>query len=106
MRPQFRNGLHRIHVRQTAALTGYEQRFEYIVTGPEAAVSAFCSERTADGDHVSERRTVDTAAYALLLTARPVIVPMALSGVSLRDLRKDAAGKLKWLWDRADAADY
>jgi hypothetical protein len=99
-----RAGLHRIHVRPAPDGSGFEQRFEYVVSGEPAAVAAFCDERSAAGDFVAEQRSAGATAHALLLTAVPVAIPEALEGVSFRELREHAAGMLDWLWTRIDAA--
>ena len=78
----FRSGLHRIHVRPDVTGAGFEQRFEYVVKGQPDAVLVFVENRSAAGDYVSETRTVNATAYALVLTGVPIAVPSELSGVT------------------------
>ena len=104
--PEQQEGLHRIHVRPSSTGTGFEQRFEYVVSGDPTAVEAFCAQRSADGDYVSEQRSVEGTAYALVLTHAPVVIPEALLGVSFRELRASADAALDWLWKRIDEAEY
>jgi hypothetical protein len=103
-----RNGLHRIHVRESPDGSGsFQQRFEYVVKGAEAAVTAFVKARVSAGDYLSEQRTIGGAAYALVLSAQPVAVPAELQGVPFRELRtRDTAADLGWLWTRIDSATY
>lgn len=100
-----RVGLYRIHVRKGG--TGFQQRFEYVVKGTQAAVDAFATDRTNAKDYVSEKRVVDGVEYAVVLTAAPVAIPGALQGVSFREMRdQDRSGKLSWLWTRVDGTSY
>ena len=55
---------------------------------------------------MSEQRSVDGTAYALVLTHAPVARPGGLEGVSFRELRAAADAALGWLWKRIDEADY
>ena len=103
----FRPGLYRIHLRAAPAGNGYQQRFEYVVKGDAAAVDAFAGTRTAAGDYVSERRTVGSTTYALVLTAAPVTLTSGLSAVPFRELRSgDTGGELRFLWQRLDSGNY
>jgi hypothetical protein len=105
--PEARHGLHRIHVRLAPAGAGFEQRFEYVITGEPGAVTAFVQTQQAAGAYLSEQRTVDAAAYALLLVSAPVVVPNTLSAVSFAELRAgDRGGQLSWLWNRVNSGDY
>jgi hypothetical protein len=100
-----RPGLYRIHVRPNGS--GFQQRFEYVVKGAPEAVSSFAQARGGAGDFISEQRTVDGTAYALLLCAAPVQLPSGLSAVTFRELReKDRSGALSWLWERVDRGNY
>jgi Right handed beta helix region len=102
-----RTGLYRIHVRLAPSGTGFQQRFEYVLRGPSASVSAFSELRAAAGDYVSERRASAGSDYVLLLSANPIAVPEGLSAVTFRELRQgDRDGTLRWLWARLDAGDY
>jgi len=102
-----RPGLYRIHVREAKSATGFDQRFEYVVKGPESAVASFVKERRAAGAYLSEQRTVSGTAYALLLSCTPLTLPGGLSGVPFRDLRTgDESGALHWLWQRVDSGAY
>jgi hypothetical protein len=74
-------------VRRTPGAATFQQRFEYIVQGVPADVSAFVASAAASGAVLSEQRTVAATAYALVLSPVPVTVPAVLSGVSFRDLR-------------------
>jgi hypothetical protein len=87
---------------------GFQQRFEYVLRGPLAAVDAFVAARLAGGGaHRSEQRMVGERAYVLLLSAAPLEVPAELDGVPFRELRAgDRDGTLGWLWRRLDAGDY
>ena len=103
----FRTGLYRIHVRPAPGGSGFQQRFEYIVKGDAAAIDAFVTARQSAGDYLSERRTVGTASYALVLAAAPLTVPAGLTSVPFRELRTgDRSGDLGWLWQRADSGAY
>ncbi|HMI90594.1 MAG TPA: right-handed parallel beta-helix repeat-containing protein [Polyangiales bacterium] len=103
-----RRGLYRIHVRRAPAGDGFQQRFEYVLRGPVAAVAALVAARlAAGGAYLSEQRTVGERAYALLLSAVPFEVPGELEGVPFRELRAgDRDGTLAWLWQRLDAGNY
>jgi hypothetical protein len=101
-----RPGLHRIHVRQAPG-GGFQQRFEYVVTGSPDDVRAFVSGRVAAGDYLSEQRQVGASSYALLLARTPLTIPSTLSGVSFSALRAgDRNGSLSWLWNRLDRGTY
>ncbi len=103
----FRAGLYRIHVRVSPADSGFEQRFEYLVSGSAAAVSSFVAERTEAGDYLSEQAYAGGSTYALLLTSAPIAIPSDLAGVSFRDLRAgDLGGELASLWERTDSGVY
>ena len=103
----FRPGLHRIHVREAPAGGGFEERFEYVVTGPDAALDAFIAARTRAGDYLSEKRSDAGTTHALLLTRTPLSLPSEVSGVTFRDLRAgDVNGTLSWLWQRIDSGTY
>ncbi|GAC1358498.1 MAG: hypothetical protein NVSMB47_11430 [Polyangiales bacterium] len=103
--PALRNGLHRIHVRKVAG--GYQQRFEYVVRGTPAAMSAFLAEPSPGSDCLAEMRVVDGTAYALVLTAQPIAVPASLDGPTFRELRAgDLDGSLGWLWKRLNERSY
>jgi hypothetical protein len=103
----FRPGLYRIHVREAPAGSGFEQRFEYIVRGPDAAVNAFVGARMASGDHLSERRADAGTTYALVLTREPIAIPGDVAAVTFREMRAgDTSGALTWLWDRSDSGSY
>ncbi len=100
-----RPGLYRIHVRPNGST--FQQRFEYVVKGTPEAVAGFVETRKSAGDYLSEQRTVDGIAYALLLCAAPVQVPSGITGVTFRELReKDRSGALGWLWERVDKGKY
>lgn len=103
-------GLHRIHVRPVgspSAPSGFEQRFEYVVQGTPANVTAWVATRTAAGDYLAEQQTVSGTAYALLLTSAPVALGAGVSAVTFAALRAgDNAGTLSWLWARIDQGDY
>jgi hypothetical protein len=102
-----RAGLHRIHVRRAATGSGFQQRFEYVIKGPQDAVAAFVQQRVSALDYLSEQRIVDGTAYALVLCAAPVSIPSTLTGVTFRELRdQDRSGKLSWLWQRVDSGAY
>jgi hypothetical protein len=105
---QQRRGLYRIHVRRAPAGDGFQQRFEYVLRGPTAALDAFVAARlAAGGAHRSEQRTLGERAYALLLSATPLEVPGELEGVPFRELRTgDRDGTLTWLWQRLDTGNY
>jgi hypothetical protein len=91
-------------VRSAPTGGGFQQRFEYVVTGPAADVAAWPAARGAAGDHVAEQRTVGGNAYALVLTSAPTALPASLAGVPFRDLcAGDLDGSLTWLWARLDA---
>jgi hypothetical protein len=100
----FRPGLHRIHVRQTTSGGGFEERFEYVVKGSEAAVDVLVAARAQAGGCLSERRDVTGTTYARLLSSTPITIPNDVSGVTFRDLRAgDQTGTLSWLWQRVDS---
>ena len=100
-------GLYRIHVRKSPSGTGFQQRFEYVVSGASAEVTAFTAARVASGDYLSESRVVGATAYALVLTSAPVAVPSTLAGVTLRELREgDLDASLAWLWSRVSDGKY
>jgi hypothetical protein len=102
-----RAGLYRIHVRPAPSGSGFQQRFEYVLKGPSAAVSAFIDMRAAAGDHISERRSLADSDYALILRATPLALPAGLSTVTFRELRAgDRDGTLHWLWQRLELGDY
>jgi hypothetical protein len=102
-----RPGMYRIHVRRAADGVTFQQRFEYVVKGSQEAVNAFVQQRVTALDYLSEQRTVDGVAYAVLLTAAPVAIPTTLTGVPFRDLRAaDRSGTLSWLWQRVDSGSY
>jgi hypothetical protein len=99
--------LYRIHVRQAASGSGFQQRFEYVVKGAPTTVASFVQARSSAGDYLVEQRTVDGTAYALVLCAAPVALPAGLSAVTFRDLRaKDQPEALGWLWQRVDSGGY
>lgn len=101
-----RTGLYRIHVRQ-AGDGGFEQRFEYVIKGTAANVSAFTTARQAAGDRVLEERTLAGTSYAIVLAPQPRSVPANLSGVTFTELRaRDNDGTASWLWSRINTADY
>jgi hypothetical protein len=103
----FRAGLYRIHVRRNAGHDGFEQRFEYVVKGPTAAVEAFVAARTQANDYVSEKRASGDTTRALVLTRAPLTIPSGLTGVPFTDLRAgDTSGELAWLWKRVDSGSY
>jgi hypothetical protein len=104
-----RPGLYRIHVRQAPSGAGFEERFEYVVKGPPAALDAFVLGRTRAGDYLSEQRggTDAGTAYALVLTRAPVPIPDDISAVAFREMRAgDQSGALSWLWKRVDSGVY
>ncbi|HMJ15457.1 MAG TPA: hypothetical protein VK524_28775, partial [Polyangiaceae bacterium] len=103
-----RAGLYRIHVRPSPVNAAqFQERFEYVVKGPANDVSAFVTARTAAGAHLSEQRTVNGTAYALLLTPAPLALPANVTGVDFRALRQgDLNGSLTWLWQRLDSGSY
>lgn len=106
VQPETRGALYRIHVRRNPNGV-FEQRFEYIVKGPPEIVSTYVDIRQNADDYLSEQRTVDGTAYALLLTAAPISVPSTLTPVSFKELRdQDRTGKLSWLWARVDSGNY
>jgi hypothetical protein len=95
-----RVGLYRIHVRLTPGGAGYQQRFEYVVMGPPADVTAWTTARCAAGDHLIEQREVGGTASAIVLAGAPRTVPAPLTGVAFAALRAgDRDGTLSWLWD-------
>jgi hypothetical protein len=103
----FRPGLYRIHVRQAPGGSGFEQRFEYIVKGPSAAIDAFVAGRVQANDYLSEKRPDGSTTHALLLTREPIILSSELTGVTFREVRAgDSSGVLSWLWDRIDSGTY
>jgi len=103
----FRPGLYRIHVRRAPSGSSFQQRFEYVVSGPPDAVTAFAAAQTAAAAVLSEQRSVGAAAYALLLSPAPATVPATLTAVTFRDLRAgDRTGDLSWLWQRIDSGAY
>jgi hypothetical protein len=102
-----RAGLYRIHVRRAPDGVTFQQRFEYVVKGPQDAVTAFVQQRLNAKDYLSEQRTEDGVTYAVLLTAAPVAIPSTLTGLAFRDMRvAERAGKLTWLWQRVDSGNY
>jgi hypothetical protein len=103
----FRPGLHRIHVREAPDGASFQQRFEYVVKGPPAAITAFVAARSQAGDYLSEQRAVDGTTYAILLSSQPLQIPSDVLGVTFRELRTgDLSGALTWLWTRLDAGSY
>jgi hypothetical protein len=78
-----------------------------MIKGPPDAITAFVQMQQAAGGYLSDQRTIDGVAHALLLTSTPVIVPDAISAVSFADLRTgDRNGELSWLCKRADSGGY
>jgi hypothetical protein len=101
-----RRGLYRIHLRE-AADGGLDERFEYVVTGPTAGVTAWLE--TLDPEdctsQVLEARALAGDSHALVVSGVPLQVPSALDGVSFEALRAgDRDGSLTWLWQRLDTA--
>jgi hypothetical protein len=102
-----RAGLYRIHVRRAPDGVSFQQRFEYVVKGPQDAVTAFVQQRVNAKDYLSEQRTEGGVTYAVLLTAAPVAIPSTLTGVAFREMRvAERDGKLTWLWQRVDSGNY
>jgi hypothetical protein len=103
----FRPGLHRIHVRQAPGGSGFEQRFEYVVKGPSAAIDAFVAARVQANDYLSEKRVDGATTHALILTRDPIVLSSEIIGVTFREVRAgDASGVLSWLWERIDSGRY
>jgi hypothetical protein len=105
---EVRTGLYRIHVRK-APTGGFEQRFEYLIKGAPEIVSTYVKARTDADDYLSEQRTVDGTAYALLLTAAPISLPSTMQPVTFLELRNNEQSgnqKLTWLWNRVDSGNY
>jgi hypothetical protein len=101
-----RAGLHRIHVRRSAA-GEFEQRFEYVVKGEGDAVAQFVTAAEAEGGYLSERRAALGTEYALVLSPEPLALPAGAEGVSFGELRaEDRSGELSWLWQRVDSGEY
>jgi len=99
-------GLYRIHLREAAG-GGLEERFEYVVSGADAALTEWLEIVLAGGAYVSESRDVDGETYALVLAPVPLQVPLELDGVSFDALRAgDRSGGLSWLWSRVDQGRY
>jgi hypothetical protein len=70
-------------------------------------VTTYVQVRQAADDYLSEQRTVDGIAYALLLTAAPISLPSTMSAVGFRERReKERSDKLRWLWRRIDSGNY
>lgn len=103
--PEAQKGLYRIHVREAAS--GVEERFEYVVSGAEDALLPWLEAARAAGAYLSETRSVENTAYALLLAPVPLVVPDAIDAVSFEALRAgDRDGSLSWLWNRLDQGRY
>lgn len=99
-----RRGLYRMHLRESAS-GGLEERFEYVVTGAAADVEAWLEQ--LDDARCSSRlvevRAQSGQSHALVLSAVPLELPSALSGVAFDALRAgDRDGTLAWLWQRLD----
>jgi hypothetical protein len=98
-------GLYRIHVRKNG--TGFQQRFEYVLQGADAAMTAFIDTQVPAGAALIERRNAGPTAVALLLSPKPIAVSSALDGIAFADLRAgDSDGTLSWLWSRLNNGSY
>ena len=94
---QNRRGLYRIHVQRSANGAGFEQRFEYVVAGPPAALDRWLG---ADGSiQLVDETTRGSERAAVVLSPRPVTVPSELRAVGFPELRAgDNDGSLADLW--------
>lgn len=94
-----RDGLYRIHVREGAG--GLEQRFEYVVRGPDSPLRSWAED---GGACIAEVRDVSGVSYAQVIASTPLPLDSALESVSFESLRSgDRDGTLDWLWDRVDS---
>lgn len=102
-----RRGLYRIHLREHAS-GGVEERFEYVVTGTATEVEAWLEQLDVQNcsARLVELRTQSERSHALVLSAVPLELPGALSGVPFDALRAgDRDGTLAWLWQRLDSSN-
>jgi hypothetical protein len=98
-------GLYRIHVRKNGA--GFQQRFEYVLQGADAAMTTFVDAQVLAGAALIERRSVGQTTVALLLSPKPIGLSSALGGIAFVDLRAgDSDGTLSWLWSRLNNGAY
>jgi len=101
---QERPGLYRMHLRESAQ-GGLSERFEYVVSGPTAEVESWLQSLEDEGcaSQRIEARALEGRSYALVLSAIPLALPSALTGVPFETLRAgDRDGTLAWLWQRLD----
>jgi hypothetical protein len=105
--PGERAGLYRIHVRKNPVGSGFQQRFEYVLSGADATMSSFLSTRVVAGDYVSESRSSGGVTRAVVLARAPLTLTGGVSAVTFDDLRSgDNSGALTWLWNRVNGTSY